>query len=592
LAGPKVHEPHLRCVHQRYNFDIAVSNFHARSAQWMYRTWKYAGAITKGRRFVAVRQRKLLVHLTANRSFVLQSAERASTRSAFRSNWTPAWWIQSEAAMLPIPLTKVLRALTQALICQLLLVSCGGGVAVTPPASGAYEPSTGRLSSGNGCPTILVLSSGLTLTTPNVHLRLTDALLVRKPFIFHECKVVSETHPPATWHASGGNLHVANNGKAATFSSAKLGLYTISAAYKHYNATAAILVQLNNERVLSDIGGHPNGGLLLSGGVMYGVTYTGGGPPCYCGTVFKLVPGSPSATTIYTFQDNAYPYGTLVADGHGNLFGFANSSNQNGYVYELTASSSGYTKRIIHRFQDDASMTGLTAGDNGALFGTTLNGRIFKLTPSGSSYAYSLLYQFKPEYANGEGLSGIAISRTGKLYGTNSGAPGPHGSCVCGIVYELVPKGSSYKERTIYTFPSNASEPTGVVVAANGTLYGASVNSVYEFRPSGDGYAERIVYTFSGGAEGSGPGGVTLGADGALYGVTSTGGVAGVGTVFALTPNGTRYRKRTLHTFAGGPADGANPNSNVVVGASGEIDGTTEEGGTSQNDGTVFQVRP
>ena len=496
--------------------------------------------------------------------------------------------------MFKISLTKVLRALAQALICQLLLVSCGGGVAVTPRlASGAYASSTGRLASPNLCPPIFVISPGTYISAKPIHLTLTEALEKLGPGIGGGCtRVVSESHPPAQWSKNGGgHLDVSHNRERATFSTATLGISTVSVTYKQYHATATILSQLDNERVLADIGGHPNGGLLLSGGVMYGVAYTGGGPPCYCGSVFKLVPSRSSATTIYSFQDNAFPYGTLVADRHGNLFGIADTSNQSGYVYELVVSSSGYKKLIIHRIQNDASMSGLTADDNGALFGTTLNGRIFKLTPSGSSYAYSLLYQFRPEYANGEGLSGIAISRTGHLYGTNSGAPGPNGSCVCGIVYELVPKGSSYKERTIYTFPSSASEPTGVVVAANGTLYGRSANSVYEFVPSGGGYAERIVYTITGGVNGFGPG-VTLGTDGVLYGVTSTGGVAGYGTVFALTPNGARYSERTLHTFANGPVDGAEPNSNVVVGTSGEIYGTTLSGGPSQNDGTVFQVTP
>ncbi len=70
-----------------------------------------------------------------------------------------------------------------------------------------------------------------------------------------------------------------------------------------------------------------------SAGSLYGATNVGGGASCYngagCGTVFKLSPnsnGSWTETVLYRFtgfpgNDGAYPYGQLVIDAAGNLYG-------------------------------------------------------------------------------------------------------------------------------------------------------------------------------------------------------------------------------------------------------------------------------
>ncbi len=70
-----------------------------------------------------------------------------------------------------------------------------------------------------------------------------------------------------------------------------------------------------------------------SAGNLYGATNVGGGTSCYngagCGTVFKLSPnsnGTWTETVLYRFTgfpgtDGAYPYGQLVQDAAGNLYG-------------------------------------------------------------------------------------------------------------------------------------------------------------------------------------------------------------------------------------------------------------------------------
>jgi uncharacterized repeat protein (TIGR03803 family) len=83
-------------------------------------------------------------------------------------------------------------------------------------------------------------------------------------------------------------------------------------------------------------------GLIFDGqGRAYGMTDVGGVAGCGqygagCGSVFELVPGNPPVT-LYSFTntagDGAYPYGNLVLDRAGNLYGTTEGGN--GTVFEI-----------------------------------------------------------------------------------------------------------------------------------------------------------------------------------------------------------------------------------------------------------------
>jgi hypothetical protein len=82
-------------------------------------------------------------------------------------------------------------------------------------------------------------------------------------------------------------------------------------------------------------------------------------------------------------------------------------------------------------------------------------------------------------------------------------------------------------------------------------------------------------------------------ASGALYGTTTVGGTSSSGTVFKLAPpvGSGNWTESVLYSFAGG-SDGRQPNNGVVFGADGGLYGTTYDGGTVNNYGTVFEVAP
>ena len=96
------------------------------------------------------------------------------------------------------------------------------------------------------------------------------------------------------------------------------------------------------------------------------------------------------------------------------------------------------------------------------------------------------------------------------------------------------------------------------------------------------------------------PQNLPIDSNGAIYGTTVTGGSTQWGTVFQLVPptkQGGAWTENVIYTFAGG-ADGAFPQSGVVLDQNGNLYGTTSEGGISQYTpcgggcGTVFELSP
>jgi uncharacterized repeat protein (TIGR03803 family) len=88
-------------------------------------------------------------------------------------------------------------------------------------------------------------------------------------------------------------------------------------------------------------GGAPSGDLLRDAqGNLYGTTVVGGAHGS--GTVFK-VSASGTETVLYSFSggaDGAQPYGSLVRDGQGNLYGTTRYGGADGAgtVFKVTAS--------------------------------------------------------------------------------------------------------------------------------------------------------------------------------------------------------------------------------------------------------------
>jgi uncharacterized repeat protein (TIGR03803 family) len=184
----------------------------------------------------------------------------------------------------------------------------------------------------------------------------------------------------------------------------------------------------------------------------------------------------------------------------------------------------------------------------------SISNEVFKLTPSGSGFTFNVIYTLKGQ-GNGSGISGpLLIDKDGTIYSVAEAGGGGGCSYGCGIVFDLVPSGSSYSENILHVFkghPRDGRRPIdGVIMNKAGTLFGTTAQggqyrwgSVYELTPSRSGYEEHILYSFpSNSSDGRTPEtGLLAGVDGVLYGTTSTGGgtscyPSGCGTVFELGP--------------------------------------------------------
>lgn len=172
-------------------------------------------------------------------------------------------------------------------------------------------------------------------------------------------------------------------------------------------------------------------------GNVYGTTFAGGGSGCNggqgCGTVYELSPAGSGWTenVLYRFQgnnDGAIPYSGLALDNAGNLYGTTvmGGTDDAGTVYKLTHSASGWTESIIHNFSysgDDGQRPfgELLFDTSGNLYGTTYMGGLngggtaYELTPSSGGWTSNVLYAFtaiQGSYAE------LAMDSVGNLYGT------------------------------------------------------------------------------------------------------------------------------------------------------------------------------
>jgi len=116
------------------------------------------------------------------------------------------------------------------------------------------------------------------------------------------------------------------------------------------------------------------------------------------------------------------------------------------------------------------------------------------------------------------------------------------------------------------------------------------------FVAAATGSTASLIYAFPGGDSGRNPEGQLI-ADraGNLYGTTEFGGIADNGTVFELSPptvKGGKWTETVLYRFTGG-SDGLAPNAGLVFDSSGNLYGTTFDGGNCHYDcGVIFQLSP
>lgn len=362
-------------------------------------------------------------------------------------------------------------------------------------------------------------------------------------------------------------------------------------------------------------GSQPFGRLVLhADGNYYGTTVSGGS--FGHGTVFRMTPAG-VVTTLVSFSGSAGtapgsgPVGGVVEGADGALFGTTSAGGSSGLGLAFRVTTAGTYSTLVSFSGIVGPALGSVPGPlvlhaDGNFYGTTQAGgaggaggmgTVFQMTPAGG---VTTLVEFTGTAGArpGAGPVGTLAVDGSTLFGVT----GTGGALNNGTIFRVTTAGAwtLMAEFTGTTgippedFRPGAEPAAGLLFHSDGNLYGTT-----EFGgTSGFGVAFKIttaatpvftvLHNFSD-STGSQPVGELLeGSDGAMYGAAAAGGLDGWGAVYRLTVGGA-HSVLAEFTGEGGLVRGATPRAGLIVGADGQLHGTTSAGGAG-NLGVAFKI--
>jgi len=282
------------------------------------------------------------------------------------------------------------------------------------------------------------------------------------------------------------------------------------------------------------------------------------GTPCVDGT-------RPGSRLTYRGADTGLPY-----DGVSPLYGTTGLGGWNdaGIVFELTPNKGGHgwKERVIYTFcarsqcADGGAPLGLTMDGTGHLFvathggGAHNGGTVLQLSAAGKNKEWNarLLYSFcaRARCIDGSGPDTTLLrDAEGNLYGGTSFGGNASNA---GVVFKLRTDGTHWQENVLHAFCSQRDCRDGAGAAGTlvmdeaGALYGIAGDGGKHDRTGGavwrlEGATYTLLHSFcrrdDNCLKGQEPiAGLSIGANGRLYGETTAGGTKNNGVVFELTP--------------------------------------------------------
>ncbi|HEX4159890.1 MAG TPA: choice-of-anchor tandem repeat GloVer-containing protein [Rhizomicrobium sp.] len=312
-------------------------------------------------------------------------------------------------------------------------------------------------------------------------------------------------------------------------------------------------------------------------------------------------------TVLYAFQggtDGASPWAVPTMDAKGDLYGttLLGGAGGNGAVYELVHGKGGWTEKVLYSFTggNDGGWAygGVVLDSAGNIYGGTRSGGssdcgvVYELSPGKhGSWTEKVLYSFPgSQDCEGGPMGALTLDSKGNLFGGAVGDSPCGGYYYYGIVFELQHTGSNWKEHDLHDFcGSDGYGPVygQLVFDSAGNLYGTSGSGgpggrgvVFELSPAAHHqWNFTAIHSFTSDEGGLADGGLTIDASGTLYGAEGDGGAQGNGSIYQFTPlGGGVWNEAAPHIFNGSP-DGVLPFQNPVSDASGNLFGTTYNGG-------------
>jgi uncharacterized repeat protein (TIGR03803 family) len=218
---------------------------------------------------------------------------------------------------------------------------------------------------------------------------------------------------------------------------------------------------------------------------------------------------------------------------------------------------------------------------------------VFISAPTAPAQTFTLLYQFRSGPGGINPYAGVVRDAKGNLYGTTYN----DGAFASGTVFRIDATG---KEKVLHNFSQFGGDGAfpfyGTLVRdSSGNLYGTTYvggidgqfccGTVFKVTSSGK---ETVLYRFPAtNGDGFPQSGLVRDSSGNLYGTTPNGGTSNAGTVFQVDSTG---KKTVLYNFTDS-TDGGDPAAGLIRDAAGNLYGTTIQGGSSFA-GTVFKVDP
>ncbi len=398
-------------------------------------------------------------------------------------------------------------------------------------------------------------------------------------------------------------------------------------------------------------GVEPFDGLVLAtNGLLYGLTYAGGGSGD--GVIYSFETGTGTYTMLHEFNTAAHggkPYGRLFQASDGSLYGTASAGGLNGegilfkfditldlfslrinfdgtngaypngslieyegYLYGVTTDGGVSDEGLLFRYDKTANTITkladfygsdygkhpygtLTIGPEGKLFGQTYLGGKFS---SGTMFDYNTetsvftkRFDFMQSEEGAHNIGGMLLGSDGWVYGTTREG-GVHNG---GTIFRIDPATRAFENLYDFDIFSYGGYPvSGLMQASDGYYYGVT--------PNGGTVDDGVIYRFDANnniltvledlftpSEGSKPSGPPVqAADGFLYGLTKYGGAMGDGALYKFNLSNSTYAKQV--NFQGG-ASGANPEGSLIEAANGKLYAVARQGGQF-GFGTLFEYDP
>ena len=357
-------------------------------------------------------------------------------------------------------------------------------------------------------------------------------------------------------------------------------------------------------------GAGPIGPLAMDAyGNLYGAALRGGNGQT--GEVFELPNGSAAITDLASFTNRLLPRGGVILDPAGNIYGAAGGYEWSdpGAVFEVAKGSSTVTALATFNQANGALPNPPLLDDYGNLYGTTYgsgfrnNGTVFELTPN-TSVSVKLTSGKNPSNTNKQltytatVTGGVPDGQTVLLADqNNNGAYLAAGVVVNGTA-------------TLTVLPNRLSGGTHELIAAyTGTpSYAASFSPPIEqtivppnYRPPltgptpptggsqtpTSGWTQNTLASFTSNYPAAYYSPLIVDSNGNVFGTTQDGGTYRQGSVFEIGKGSGAIT--TLASFNGVNRGAVFPRGGVVLDAQGNLYGTTEYGGQS-DEGVIFEI--